>query len=48
MERAKDEEVDVKQLGIKGASYVGVINRIRNCFEFHESLSYTYTKPYLE
>lgn len=33
MERAKDEEVDVKQLGIRGASYVGVINRIRYCFE---------------
>ncbi len=33
MERAKDEEVDVKQLGIRGASYISVINRIRHCFE---------------
>ncbi len=33
MERTKDEEVDVKQLGIRGASYVGVINRIGHCFE---------------
>ena len=33
MERAKDEEIDVKQLGIKGATYVDVMKRIRHCFE---------------